>query len=126
MIRRWHSAAIGGLRRWAEGWGSFGGHRHAATGTCAFLPARLIHHGLLTGHHADGASLGGGFVEDNVSDDVIAIHKNLHILSLGGCRQECPGVGDHRIGPVGLEVAVGHANVSKTADRHFMGGRERR
>ena len=52
----------------------------AATGTCAFLPARLIHHGLLTSHHAEGASLGGGFVEHDVYDDVFAIHKHLQVL----------------------------------------------
>ena len=92
----------------------------------AFLATGLIHHGLLAGRHAEDASLGGCFVEYDTSDDVFALLKHLQVLSLGGCRQECARVGDHRIGPVGLEVAVAHANVSKTAHKHFMEGRGQR
>jgi hypothetical protein len=52
----------------------------AATGTCAFLPTRLIRHGLLAGQHTEDASLGGCFVEQDVYDDVFAIHQDRHIL----------------------------------------------
>ena len=41
---------------------------------------RLIYHGLLAGHHAEGASLGGGFVKNNISHDILPIHQNLNIL----------------------------------------------
>ncbi len=44
------------------------------------LPARLVYHRLLSCHHAEGAALGRGFVEHDISDDVFAIHKHLHIL----------------------------------------------
>jgi hypothetical protein len=40
----------------------------------------LIRHGLLAGQHTEDASLGGCFVEHDVSDDVFAIHKHLQVL----------------------------------------------
>ncbi len=35
----------------------------------------------MAGHHAEDASLGGCFVEQDVYDDVFAIHKHLQVLS---------------------------------------------
>lgn len=83
----------------------------------------MVHEGLLSGHHAEGAALGGGLVEDDVSDDIFAIHEDLHILGLRRSGQKGSGVGDHRIGHVGLEVAVDHIDPTVIAHGHLLGRR---
>jgi hypothetical protein len=86
-----------------------------------FLSTGLIHHGLLPGHHPKGAALGGCLVENDISDNILPINKNLNILRLGRGRHKRTGIGDHRIRHVGLEIAVDHINTPIITHWHLLG-----